>query len=74
MSNNNNKKQNPNRTVYSFLYNNFERLILLYTIIFTLTNLFAYTNIPWLYVGLPFWVFVFGPAVYSFLIMRVLNK
>lgn len=71
---NNNKKQNPNTTVYSFLYNNFERLILLYTIIFTLTNLFAYTNIPWLYVGLPFWVFVFGPAVYSFLIMRVLNK
>jgi hypothetical protein len=70
----NNKKQNNNKTVYSFLYNNFERLILIYTIILTLTNLFAYTNIPWLYVGLPFWVFVFGPAVYSFLIMRVLNK
>jgi hypothetical protein len=70
----NNKKQNNNKTVYSFLYNNFERLILIYTIILTLTNLFAYTNIPWIYVGLPFWVFVFGPAVYSFLIMRVLNK
>lgn len=50
----------------------FERIILLYTIILTFTNLAGYTDINWLYVGLPFWVFIFGPAIYSYVIYKVL--
>ena len=50
----------------------FEVIIMLYTIIFTLTNLAGYTDINWIYIGLPFWIFIFGPAVYSFVIYKIL--
>lgn len=50
------------------------RLILVYTIVFTVTNLLEWTDIPWLWVGLPFWVFIFGPSLWTFVIFKFLKK
>lgn len=51
----------------------FEKLILLYTLVFCITNYFGYTNIDWLYVALPFWIFIFGPYLYSKIIIWLLR-
>lgn len=50
------------------------RLILVYTIVFTVTNLLEWTDIPWLWVVLPFWIFIFGPSLWTFVIFKLLKK
>lgn len=51
----------------------FERAILIYTLLFTITNLTGFTNINWLYVGAPFYIFILGPAIFSYVIKKLHN-
>ncbi len=50
------------------------KLILIYTITLTVTNIAGWTEVPWLWVGLPFWLFIFGPSLYTYLIYKILKK
>ena len=50
------------------------RLILIYTIALTITNIVGLTDMPWLWVGLPFWLFIFGPSLYTYVIFKFLKK
>lgn len=51
----------------------FERVILIYTLLFTITNLSGFTNINWMYVGAPFYIFILGPAIFSYVIRKFHN-
>ncbi len=51
----------------------FKQIILVYTLVFCITNYFGYTNIDWIYVAMPFWVFIFGPYIYSKIILWFLR-